>query len=107
MYKSKITLTQFGGGFLVKGVSKSVIEISETGNRYFSKVILYISPEFSSASEQKLKKEASRLIEEFELTGRFVPLRKSIRKRKILSLLILGSSVLFSLGLLAFFLFIL
>ncbi len=88
---------------MVKGVSKSVIEISETGNRYFSKVILYISPEYSSAGEQKLKKEASRLIEEFELGGRFLPLRKSMRKRKILSVLILGSSVLFAAGLLVLF----
>lgn len=92
---------------MVKGVSKSVIEISETGNRYFSKVILYVSPEFSATSEQKLKKEATRLIEEFELGGRLLPLRKSIRKRRILSFLILGSSVLFSLGLLVLFFYIL
>ncbi len=85
---------------MVKGVSKSVIEISETGNRYFSKVILYVSPEFSSASEQKLKKEASRLIEEFDLTGRFIPLRKTMRKRKLLAVSILGSSALFAAGLL-------
>ncbi len=83
---------------MVKGVSKSVIEISETGNRYFSKVILYVAPEFSSAGEQKLNKEASRLIEEFDLAGRLVPLRKSMRKRKLLSFLILGSSLVFAAG---------
>ena len=92
---------------MVKGVSKSVIEISETGNRYFSKVILYVSPEYSSAGEQKLKKEASRLIEEFELGSKFLPLRKSIRKRKILSAIILSSTVLFAAGLLVLFLSIL
>lgn len=81
---------------MVKGVSKSVIEISDTGNKYFSKIILYVSPEFSSASDKKLKKEASSFIERFELTGRLAPLRKTVKKQKIKSMLIITASVLFT-----------
>ena len=40
---------------MVKGVNKTVIEINETGNKYFERVVFYISPEYSFMSQNKLE----------------------------------------------------
>ncbi len=43
---------------MVKGVNKTVIEINETGNKYFERVVFYISPEYSFMSQNKLQGKA-------------------------------------------------
>ena len=40
---------------MVKGVNKTVIEINETGSKYFERVVFYISPEYSFMSQNKLE----------------------------------------------------
>ena len=32
---------------MVKGVNKTVIEINETGSKYFERVVFFVSPEYS------------------------------------------------------------
>ena len=32
---------------MVKGVSKTIIEVNDTGSRLFEKIVLYVTPEFS------------------------------------------------------------
>ncbi|MBE6729498.1 MAG: hypothetical protein E7568_04630 [Ruminococcaceae bacterium] len=81
---------------MVKGVNKSVIEITDTGNKYFSKVILFVSPEYVEKKTRRLKNEAESVIKKLEITSTNVPLREVImleqkrRKQKILILSILG-----------------
>lgn len=60
--------------FLVKGVNKKVIEINDTGNEVFEKVVLYIKPQYSVLSNKDLKREAKVILknysmEEFDYEG--------------------------------------
>lgn len=42
----------------MKGVSRQVIEVKETGSEYFEKMFLVVKPEYSSLSRKKLKRKA-------------------------------------------------
>lgn len=66
---------------MVKGVNKSVIEINETGNKFFNKVILFVSPEYSDKSDKQLAGEASALIQRLQSSSR-ESLRKAILKER-------------------------
>ncbi len=88
---------------MVKGVNKSVIEINQTGSKYFSKIILYVSPGFNEKSASKLADEAEKLVKELS-TLSYRPLRERVRRSKIkktviavslLSLLSIAATVLF------------
>ena len=43
---------------MVKGVNKTVIEINETGSKYFERVVFFVSPEYSFMSQNKLEAKA-------------------------------------------------
>ena len=43
---------------MVKGVNKTVIEINETGSKYFERVVFFVSPEYSFMSQNKLETKA-------------------------------------------------
>lgn len=43
---------------MIKGVSRQVIEITETGSEYFEKMLLVVKPQYSSMNVKKLKKKA-------------------------------------------------
>lgn len=50
---------------MLRGVNRQIIEVNNTGNRYFEKVILFIKPEYSEVSRHKLEDEAYQLLESF------------------------------------------
>lgn len=77
---------------MVKGVNKSVIEITDTGNKYFSKVLLFVSPEFVNKNPKKLNEQAEEAIKKLRLTNEEVSLRKAVEKvrKQRLKLLIYG-----------------
>lgn len=88
---------------MVKGVNKSVIEISQTGSKYFSKIILYVSPLYTDTSAYKLASEAERLVKELSSVSH-QPLRTRVRKLKIKKIIIccIGAAVLVASALLYF-----
>lgn len=43
---------------MMKGVSKQILEVTNTENPYFEKIIFFVKPEHSSTDYAKLKKEA-------------------------------------------------
>ena len=47
---------------MLRGVNRSIIEISETESRYFEKILIFVKPEFGSLPPQKLNNEARRLL---------------------------------------------
>ena len=47
---------------MVRGVSKRVVEITNTESEYFERVLLFVSVEKLSSDEKQLKKEADRLV---------------------------------------------
>lgn len=89
---------------MVKGVNKSIIEISQTGSKYFSKIILYVSPLYADTSSYKLAGEAEKLVR--ELSGiNYQPLRTRVRKTKMKKLIIClsGAAVFIASAILYFF----
>lgn len=48
-----------GEVFLIKGVNRQVVEISQTQCEYFEKVLFFIKPEYSAVSEGDLRERAS------------------------------------------------
>ena len=80
--KTGNTLNLCGGGDfrLIKGVNKQIIEVQDTGNKYFEKAVLYLNPEYSSESLPSLKKKADRLIGAMGVPPR--QLRRDASKRR-------------------------
>ena len=54
---------------MVKGVNKQIIEINDTGNSYFEKVLLFVAPNKSDMPIEKLNSEAKTLL--FKLSPEF------------------------------------
>lgn len=48
---------------MLKGVNKRIIEVCETGNVYFERVLLFVRPEYSGTSESRLEKQANKYVE--------------------------------------------
>ncbi len=48
---------------MVKGVNKTVIEISCTDNGYFERAILFVNPEQSHVSQKRLLSESQKYVE--------------------------------------------
>ena len=76
---------------MLRGTNKSIIEISETENKYFEKAILFVKPEFVNLSPERLSREAKRMIGTLTFSpmglGRQVTARRRAaqkRRRKIL-----------------------
>lgn len=63
---------------MVKGVNKTIIEVNETGNEYFEKIILYVSPKYSSANSFKIKKAVGEELK--RINGNTVKKGNSLRK---------------------------
>ncbi len=61
---------------MVKGVSKTVIVVNNTGSRLFEKIVFYVTPEYGNLSAKQLKKAAS----EFSFNYEYSP-AKTLRKR--------------------------
>lgn len=51
---------------MVRGVSRQIIEVPDTGNIYYEKAYLVVKPEFSDAQRTLLEKEAKRVLREMD-----------------------------------------
>lgn len=49
---------------MIKGVNKQVLEVTNTENPYFEKIIFFVKPEYSSEDRAKLKKKQKLLPEQ-------------------------------------------
>ena len=47
---------------MIKGVSRTVIEINDTDNKYFEKALFYVRPEFCECSTNLLQTKAKKYI---------------------------------------------
>ena len=50
---------------LIKGVNKTVIEVSDTGCEIFEKVVLYVKPQYVAQNEKALKQRADAIIKKY------------------------------------------
>ncbi len=78
---------------MVKGVNKTVIEINDTGNELFEKIILYVAPKYGGINPVKLRSAALKEMEKFkDEEGYKKSLRALVsarrRRRKILTAIV-------------------
>ncbi len=81
---------------MVKGVNKTVIEVNNTGSRYFEKIVFYVTPQYGNLSAKQLRKAASTFSFNFDNSVNRKPLRKVNKRRKIKKLCYILGAVLLS-----------
>ena len=64
---------------MVKGVNKRVIEVKDTGSKFFEKIVFYITPQYSELTPVQLK-EATEFLS-LKLEGS--PQKTSLRRRHL------------------------
>ena len=47
---------------MIKGVNKAIIEVNDTGNKYFEKAILFVKSDYKDTSQKTLEKHAKEFI---------------------------------------------
>lgn len=75
--------------YLIKGVSKRVVEINNPESIYFEKAIFYIKPHMSDMPEKLLAREADEYISELSADGG----EKNEKSRFAFSLICIGLSI--------------
>jgi hypothetical protein len=78
---------------MVKGVSKTIIEVNNTGSRLFEKIVFYVTPEYGNLSAKQLKKAASAFT--FQYNGNLKPasLRKRYRTKRIVTAIAITGAI--------------
>lgn len=71
---------------MVKGVSKTVIEVNNTGSKLFEKIVFYVTPEYGNLSAKQLKKAASAFSFQYDANYNRKPLRHKYKRKKLLLL---------------------
>lgn len=85
---------------MVKGVSKTVIEVNNTGSKLFEKIVFYVTPEYGNLSAKQLKRAASNFSFNYENHLQKQSLRKRYKRRRTLVLAGFFGSILAILGVL-------
>lgn len=78
---------------MVKGVSKTVIEVNQTGSKLFEKIVFYVTPEYGNLSAKQLKRAASNFCFNFDNTVKNTSLRKYYKRRRNFCLICLGAAL--------------
>lgn len=76
---------------MIKGVNKQILEVTNTENPYFEKIIFFVKPEYKNEDRKKLQKEAEALA---AITQK--PPRTKVSKKRMIRIIL--SSVLFALA---------
>ena len=86
---------------MVKGVNKQIIEINDTGNKYFERVLLFVSPGKKDLPSELLQTKAKDYVLDFSKNlCDAVPLRDRIRKKRARNraFIIAGAAVILAIG---------
>ena len=78
---------------MVKGVSKTVIVVNNTGSKLFEKIVFYVTPEYGNLSAKQLKKAASNFSFNYDATFSPPTLRKRYRKKRIIAAALIGVGI--------------
>ena len=88
---------------MVKGVSKTIIEVNNTGSKLFEKIVFYVTPEYGNLSAKQLKRAATEFSFNYDSALATSPsLRKRCKQKRKIRLwalfiggfLVLGSVIL-------------
>lgn len=77
---------------MVKGVNKTIIEVNETGNKYFERVLFFVKPDYADVLPERLKTKAATYIKESDLVP-VAAVKSSAKKRKALPIAVLLAAV--------------
>lgn len=66
---------------MLRGINRSIIEISETESKYFEKILFFVKPEFGSLPPERLDNEAKRMLGAISFTPVGLSRGMSARKR--------------------------
>ena len=83
---------------MVKGVSKTVIVVNDTGSKFFEKIVFYVTPEYGTLSAKQLKKAASEFSFQYEGQPRTHSLRKRVKRKRLRRVLLIGAAIFIILG---------
>lgn len=64
---------------MIKGINRQMIEVSQTGSMYYEKALLIVKPEFASAQQQILEREALKLLKSMDAPSAF-------KRRKVIAM---------------------
>ena len=67
---------------MVKGVNKTVIEVNDTGNRMFEKIVFYVTPQYGNIDPKRLQRAAGEFTLKLSKNEVGLPLRESYRKNR-------------------------
>ena len=85
---------------MIKGVNKTVIEVSDTGCEIFEKVVLYVKPQYVVQNEKALKQRADAIIKKYSAEDYdFLDYREPLSSKKPL-FIICGVMLLVAIGVL-------
>lgn len=76
---------------MIKGVNRQVLEITNTENPYFERVIFFVKPEYGNEDRAKLKKEAENYASSAGKPPKSRKTKKEIRYLIMQSILCLGA----------------
>lgn len=86
---------------MVKGTSRTVIEINDTGNKMIERIVLFVKPEYGNFNVAKLKKEANIISDSFieeKVSSKLIRHKYIVKRRKtlicIVSALVIAAIVL-------------
>lgn len=80
---------------MVKGVSKTVIEVNNTGSKLFEKIVFYVTPEYGNLNAKQLKRAAANFSFNFDGGLQKATLRKRIKRQKIIKYSLIPVSAIF------------
>lgn len=78
---------------MIKGVNRQVLEVTNTENPYFERIIFFVKPEYGEVDRAKLKKEAEELARVNSKPPKTRRTKREIRYLIIQSGLCLGAGV--------------
>ena len=79
---------------MVKGTSKTIIEVNNTGSKFFEKIVFYVTPEYGNLNAKHLKRAAAEFSFNYNNEFSKTPLRKRIKRKKLITLIIASTAVL-------------
>lgn len=80
---------------MLKGVNKVIIEVNDTGEKYFEKAVFYIRPEYANKKANELETKAKEYIESIQKPEKigafcFEDFEEKIKKRRRLFFILSG-----------------
>ena len=83
---------------LVKGVSKTIIEVNNTGSQLFEKIVFYVTPEYGNLNAKHLKRAAANFSFNYSNDIKCDALRKRVKRKKIIKAVVITALFLLALS---------